>query len=170
MFVYRLSLMPEKSIGIVPFLGYRKNERQSLIAIKWLKWLSHTTAVNIQHKMNGGEVTIGRFKVDGQSRDDRRSVYEFNGCLWHGCPYCYPNRSDKLPMVGQSAEHLYARTLDRQRFLEQQGYVVTVKWECQLKAELSADPQMETFFKVQYCFVLCCSYSVMRRRRSDQST
>ena len=86
MFVYRLNLMPENSIGIVPFLGYRKNERQSLIAIKWLKWLSHTTAVNIQHKMNGGEVTIGRFKVDGQSRDDRRSVYEFNGCLWHGCP------------------------------------------------------------------------------------
>jgi len=36
--------------------------------------------LNLQHKLNGGEQKIGKFKVDGLCR---RTVYEFNGCLWY---------------------------------------------------------------------------------------
>jgi hypothetical protein len=104
MFVFRHKFMPPQSIGIVPFLGQCKDERQSITALKWLKWVNHTTGVDIQHKLNGGEVLIGRFKVDGLSRQDPRVVYEFNGCLWHGCPKCYPSRTVKLPVVDQTAE------------------------------------------------------------------
>jgi hypothetical protein len=37
---------------------------------------------DIQHKLNGGEVAIGRYKVDGQSRIDPRIVYEYNGFVF----------------------------------------------------------------------------------------
>jgi hypothetical protein len=37
--------------------------------------------------------------------------------------------------------------MTRQRFLEQRGHQVTVKWECQLKADLANNAEMATFFK-----------------------
>ena len=44
--------------------------------------------MNIQHARNGGEKRIESFKVDGW--DDKSStVYEFHGCIFHGCPKCY---------------------------------------------------------------------------------
>ena len=82
-----------------------------------------------------------------------QSINPYRGCE-HGCPYCYPNRANKLAAVGQTAEHLYMRTLDRQRFLERQGHVVSVKWECQLNAELLADANMKEFFKVHFLLLI----------------
>ena len=57
----------------------------SVVAIKWLKWLSDSEQLNIQHARNGGEVRIGHLRVDGQDRDNPMQLYEFYGCLFHGC-------------------------------------------------------------------------------------
>lgn len=76
---YRLHHLPLNRIAVVPHGGYRKEERQSVMALKWLKWLAHTTGQRIQHKLNGGEVKIGRWRVDGLCD---RTVYEFYGCYW----------------------------------------------------------------------------------------
>ena len=42
----------------------------------------------IQHARNKGEVRIGPYKVDGFCQDNK-TIYEFNGCFWHGCSKCY---------------------------------------------------------------------------------
>jgi len=91
--------------------------------------------IRIRHKLNGGEVKIGWCKVDGLD-EQSKTVYEFNGCLWHGCPTCLKNRSDLMFDRETSADEAYQSTLDRQRYLEDLGYTVVSKWECQLKAEL----------------------------------
>jgi len=70
---------PMAKISIVPEGGYRREEKQSVVALKWLKWLNHSQNRRIQHKLNGGKRRFGRFKVDG-FEEATRTIYEFYGC------------------------------------------------------------------------------------------
>lgn len=76
---YRKHHLPLNRIAVIPHGGYRKEERQSLMALKWLKWMAHTTGQRIQHKLNGGEVKIGQWRVDGLCDT---KIYEYYGCYW----------------------------------------------------------------------------------------
>jgi predicted phosphoribosyltransferase len=82
-FVYRRKFLnpadPEMQIGIVPEGGYLRAEKQSVIALKWLKWVVQTERVHILHKLNGGEQQFGPYKVDGYCRSTN-TIYEFHGC------------------------------------------------------------------------------------------
>jgi hypothetical protein len=49
-----------------------------------------------------------------------KTVYEFNGCKWHGCRKCYPNE------IGR-----HNRTMEKQLILEGAGYTVKTIWECE---------------------------------------
>ena len=69
----------------------------------------------IQHALNGGEVKIqrpdGRFyKVDGFCWDPltgQEILFDFNGCLFHGCLECYPE--DIIhPHFGQTLKQRHA--------------------------------------------------------------
>lgn len=83
----------------------------------------------IQHALSAqGEYLIpgSRYKVDGY----RPGVcYEFNGCLYHGCPKCITQRNTTLPKTQETAEVLYQKTLNKQRFLWDKGYKVVTIWE-----------------------------------------
>ena len=68
-----------------------------MTALKWLAWLEHSTGVKIQHAGNGGEVKIRPYKVDGFD-PVTNTVYEFYGCVYHGCPKCFPKCDKKVPM------------------------------------------------------------------------
>ncbi len=86
MHIYRKLFLPdEKSIAIVPHGGYRKHDKQSMEALKWLKCISKYEGLDIQHAGNGGEVRIRveghLFRVDGQLRTDQKTVYEYYGCV-----------------------------------------------------------------------------------------
>jgi len=72
-------MTPNTWIGIVPEGGYRRAEKQSIIALKWLKYLATTQNLQLKHKLNGGEQRIGRYKVDGYD-PTTNTAYEFNGC------------------------------------------------------------------------------------------
>ncbi|MCP3665966.1 MAG: hypothetical protein GY696_26290, partial [Gammaproteobacteria bacterium] len=89
--VYRQNFLPNKTIGLIPPGGYRKNDIQSITAIIWLQWLTRISAskIRIQHARNGGEkvIQIGarKYKVDGYSEvDGVKTVYEFHGSPFHG--------------------------------------------------------------------------------------
>jgi DNA mismatch endonuclease, patch repair protein len=62
-----------------------------------------------------------------------------NGCFWHRCPIC------NLSMPKNNAEFWEAkfnrnveRDQQKKQALEQQGWKVLVIWECEMKADLSA--------------------------------
>ncbi|XP_062569573.1 uncharacterized protein LOC134231602, partial [Saccostrea cucullata] len=84
-------------IAIIPNLGYEPARQYSAKACRWLTWMSHQSGCHIRHARNGGEVPIGNYTVDGY-QEATRTVYEFYGCYWHGCPTCYPRR--KLILTG----------------------------------------------------------------------
>jgi hypothetical protein len=94
MAIYRDKCMPEKSIAYI-----QGKDKYSKIAISWLDFVGSTQRLYIQHAMTGGEYYIPvilngkpkQLKVDGFC-NKTNTVYQFHGCLFHGCLKCYkPN-------------------------------------------------------------------------------
>lgn len=76
--VFRKRFLQDKTLGIVPPNGYCRWEMQSVLALKYLMWTSTKENVQIFHKLNGGEVCVGRYLVDGMSAD-KKIIWEING-------------------------------------------------------------------------------------------
>ena len=79
--VYRSMLMKPKTIGIISPLGINPKRGSSNISLQWLKFLSGTRNIYIQHARNGEERKIGNYYVDGYSKDTK-TIFEFMGCFW----------------------------------------------------------------------------------------
>lgn len=121
MHIFRKRFLTPETIGIVPHGGYRKEEAQSIVAIKWLKWLSESESMDIQHARNGQEVRVLNYKVDGQLRSNPNQLFEFYGCIYHGCPECYKDPDTVLPRSSLKAGEALVSTIERQDKLEAAG-------------------------------------------------
>ncbi len=60
------------------------------------------------------------------------TVYEFNGCAWHGCT-CLKQRDKRTPDGLQTLEEVYQRFLTKRDYIIDQGYDFVAIWECQFK-------------------------------------
>lgn len=146
--VFRKLFLKNNTIGIIPHRGYSKDENQSIIALKWLKWLNHKYNLQIQHKLNGGEVIIDQtYKVDGFLGNPYglSTVYEFYGCFWHGCPECFRGKSFTMGDKQFFPNEVYQKTIARSEKLKEIGYKLVEKWECQLKEEMRNDEEMASY-------------------------
>ena len=118
----------------------------SFVAIKWLEWEAKKRGIHIHHARcgHGGEREILGTRVDGY-HPESKTVFQFHGCLWHGCEKCYPEDrqglvlqktrqgkviprldTEKQPVSRKTA---YELTLLRTQFLRKEGYRVVEKWE-----------------------------------------
>ena len=118
----------------------------SFVAIKWLEWEAKNRGIHIHHARcgHGGERKILGARVDGYHQESK-TVFQFHGCLWHGCEKCYPEDrqkpvqqntrqgkvisrldTEKKPMNRKTA---YELTLQRTQSLRKEGYKVVEKWE-----------------------------------------
>ena len=103
---YRRNWMPENKIAIKPVRGWRPTHNQSHAALKWLALEEHELSSSnslfprIAHARNQGERRISdgnkTYLVDGFDKETQ-TVYEFQGCFFHGCIACFPNRDAKHP-------------------------------------------------------------------------
>ena len=57
--------------------------------------------------------------VDGYNRETK-TVFQYHGCRYHGCPKCYPNREEVLA-GGKTAEKAYEDTVNRTASLRKKG-------------------------------------------------
>ena len=80
--LYRRNFMSPNSIAWIPANGFMPKENTSKKADLWLKFISESENIYIQHSKNQGE-----YKVDGISLKEKK-IYEFMGCLYHGCEIC----------------------------------------------------------------------------------
>ena len=72
------------------------SSNHSKVALEWLLWQdSKFPEPRIRHARNAGEYRIpnSRYTVDGYD-EETNTVYEFQGCFFHGCRTCYPNRTE----------------------------------------------------------------------------
>jgi len=80
---------------------------------------------------NEDEVHVINHQVDGYD-PATQTVYEFLGCLWRGCPPCFPRKRDRYPICHADCtlQEVYDATLRKHNVFEQRGYHLQVKWEC----------------------------------------
>ncbi|CAG2190801.1 unnamed protein product [Mytilus edulis] len=93
--VFRKNFRRPETIGIIPAQGYNPEEKHSIKALKWLRYVSKSKGMHIQHARNGGEKNIGDYRVDGYHKNDNGEeiVFEYHGCFWHGCSNCYSKQT-----------------------------------------------------------------------------
>ncbi|MGB5440078.1 MAG: DNA polymerase, partial [Gammaproteobacteria bacterium] len=149
--VYRQNFLPEKTIGLIPPGGYKITDSQSEVALIWLKYISESENVRIQHARNGGEkiITIGHRKisVDGYAeKNGKKIVYKFHGCRFHGCPRCFPNRQLCIRNDPKTMEERYKATVQKSKLLKEAGYEVIELWKCHLEDMRKRNPSLDLFF------------------------
>ena len=125
---WRKHHLTPNTIVVEPLGGWRGAKvHQSLKALQWLYYQEQqipkqgASADRIRHVRNGGEQSI-RTIVDSYFVDGYDSltgtVYEFHGCLYHGCPRCSPNRRAKhYALLDRSVKELYQATLSKRKAL-----------------------------------------------------
>jgi len=122
------------------FFPYNNGSQESL---QWLEQESKKHKTHIHHAMcgHGGERHIERFPVDGYDQKTK-TVFQYHGCLWHGCPRCYADRDriitrDNKTGETKTCEQLYQETLKRTRSLRKAGYQMIERWGCAFVAGFS---------------------------------
>ena len=128
--------------------GYVARDNHSRDSIVWLEWVAHQSGAQIQHALNGrqGEYRVQgtNYKVDGYCQATN-TIYEYLGCLWHGCPSCYVNRSQPLPKTNEMPDLLLRKTEARTRELEALGYIVISVWEHTFHQEIKDNEPLRLF-------------------------
>ena len=134
MAIYRGNYMPKNTIAVVD--NFVQTESHSAISIAWLDFISKKNNIKIQHALDGGEKVINNeLKVDGFC-ESTNTVYEFQGCFWHGCPDCY--KPDVINNKNQcDMGTLYNKTQDKNNKITCAGYTLIEMWECKLKNDKS---------------------------------
>lgn len=159
---YRKMCLQPHTIASEPIRGWHgKGKPHSHTCLEWLYWeencLRHqdpTTSAaaevdRIAHAGNRGEhkIVIGHntMYVDGYD-EETKTVYEFEGCFYHGCPKCFPNQ-DNLHRKhdDMTMREIYQRTLEHNLRIREAGYNLIVTWECEWKQKRKTHPDIQQF-------------------------
>ena len=101
----------------------------SYISLEWLRYEAHARGdIHIQHARNGPEVRLGvkHIPVDG-FHGDSGTVFQFNGCLFHGHS-CLDNSDSWL---GTTIQERREKTRHAQQYIQVTcGYNLVTMWEC----------------------------------------
>ena len=153
---WRMHHLEPNTIAVEPPRGWRgANTNQSVKALQWLYLKEKeivkqgASADRIRHVRNGGEQTVRTavtsYFVDGFD-PVTNTVYEFNGCLYHGCPVCYPNRQAKhYATPDRTVEELFQATINKRMALLRAGYTVVEMWECEWQKLVDTNEEVQRF-------------------------
>ena len=146
--VFRTNFLQPETIALIPHKGYNPEQKQSIKALQWIKYISHVQGRNIQHAKNGGEKTIGPYRFDGyyETENGQKVVMEFHGDFWHGNPTIF-SRSTFNPVNQLTMGELFDKTLEKQIYLVGQGYTYISIWESDFDKECQENPEMRSFIE-----------------------
>ena len=116
-FLYIRNFMTPNTLPLLPAYGYNPKANMSRECELWIKYLSYRDNIQIRHAKNGGERQIDRYFVDGFC-ETNKTIYEFNGCIFHGCPHCFSENTCN-PIYRVLNSTLLLRTVKRQKTIQQ---------------------------------------------------
>ena len=104
----------------------------------WMDYVMEMEGIDILHARNHiGEVRIGPYPVDGYDPNSK-TVYEFHGCYFHGCPTCKMDLDEKGHQRKKNTE-------TKEKYLRHKGYNMKIMWEHEFKALRKSDPELKQF-------------------------
>ena len=140
--IFRRNMMPVDSIAVIPDYGYNPSNKTSLKCQQWLKGISQQQNIRIQHACNGGEFHVGKYLLDGICHENK-TIYEFHGCVYHGCPSCYQPTTFNV-LKQQSMGLVHSKHLARIEEIKKlmPDYNLVEIWECEFskKNQLTHEP------------------------------
>jgi hypothetical protein len=101
-------------------------------SILWLDYIANKNNIDIIHAENDGEFKLpnSNYSCDGYCKETN-TIYEFQGCYWHGCKTCYEN-IDKNNLVKKNTfEERYLKTQKKKQWCIDNGYNYVEIWECE---------------------------------------
>ncbi|KAL0148364.1 hypothetical protein M9458_056344, partial [Cirrhinus mrigala] len=147
MAIFKTHYLPKDTIALTRNNGYiNQNKTYSNASIEWLEYIGKSRRVDIQHALNHGEVSFGKYYVDGFYIDGTtRKALEFAGCFYHGCTHCYnPNDLNLLLKVPYG---LLRRQFDDKLEILKHAYGLhtEVQWECSWTRAKQSDANVIAF-------------------------
>ncbi|AYV78263.1 MAG: hypothetical protein Edafosvirus8_13 [Edafosvirus sp.] len=102
--------------------------------IEWLNFLENQLDLKIEHMENIGEHKIknSKYRADGYC-EKLNTIFEFQGCFWHGCKDCFPDRQKINRCTKKSYGELYTKTIAKEKHCLIEGYNYIQIWQCQWK-------------------------------------
>ena len=75
------------------------------------------------------------------------TVFEFHGCLWHGCPRCFKQTRHSTSKIhpDRTLEQVYEATCQKINLLKHLSSMVTEQWECDWDWEVKTDLGLQEF-------------------------
>ena len=170
---------------------YGENTNFSYAACQWIEKQSELIGEHIHHALcgHGGEfsVKIGgkKFFVDGYE-PKTRTIFQYYGCKWHGCP-CQKSdssersskernsldeeRSSERRPLGRSqalsSEERYSKTIDLEEKMKEQGFKLISVWECE-KPELK-NMILEKEFR-PYPYFIVYDFEALHKKMDESQT
>jgi hypothetical protein len=98
-----------------------------------LEWLEFhmISRPNLQTIMSiGGQGKIQTYKLDGKE-SIMKEAYEYNGCWFHGCQLCFPNRNEINTKTKKTYKVLYDETIKKKNTIIDNGFKYIGIWEHQ---------------------------------------
>ena len=148
---------------------YGGNKKFSYAACQWIEKQSELIGRHIHHALcgHGGEYYVylyaGKEKnshareipVDGYEPKSN-TIFQYHGCKWHGCPCQKRKERNSLEeaLIGEerSADQRYAKTIELEKKMKEQGFKIVSVWECE-KPELKKKRFCKKFRPYPYFIV-----------------
>ena len=152
---------------------YGENTNFSYAACQWIEKQSELIGKHIHHALcgHGGEfsVKIGGKKifVDGYE-PKTRTIFQYHGCKWHGCPCQKSGSSEQSSKERNSLdEKKYSKTIELQEKMKQQGFKLFSVWECE-KPELKK-MELEKEFR-PYPYFIVYDFEALHKKMDEIQT
>ena len=127
----------ERIMNSTEIVFYGGKNNFSYAACQWIEKQSELIRKHIHHALcgHGGEfsVKIGGKKifVDGYE-PKTRTIFQYHGCKWHGCPCQKSGSSEQSSKERNSLdEKRYSKTIELQEKMKEQGIKLISVWECE---------------------------------------
>jgi len=102
----------------------------------------------VRHAGNGEKfIPYINTTVDGFC-EQTNTVYQYQGCFWHGCETCYPNRSERyFRLDGRTMYEVREKTRETNAKLRSIQLNVVEMWGCEWRKEKQNNPECAEYVK-----------------------
>ena len=106
---------------------------------------------HVRNSLNGEAKVLTpaqTYNVDGYHAASN-TVYEYNGCIFHGCRKCYPKQGNlkRFCHPDRTVDEVYEATLKKAAILRDAGYNVVEMWGCDFAKQKETDPELAEFLE-----------------------
>lgn len=121
------------------------------MSLEWMSYLTKLQSIHIEHKFNVGEKKVGQhgIPVDGFC-EATNTVYQFHGCLFHGCPLkdcnIVKNRTHN-PVNGKLLTVLQKDTVLKEEYIKKLGFHLVTIYECRWQEFKKESQTCRSFIK-----------------------